>query len=213
MQTCKFSLTLHAANIMQMRGVTPPELVILRELHFKESNGSPIGADLQLEPGEALTVEVPGKAAEPEYFHQGTGKTIPAKPAVPAVTHTRTNREEVERLRKRYVAKTPHNQTSKGVFIDCFGESPLVRLPQTFDEILPTIGLFDEGTGKGLILPADAEISEEDDGGQDLAKKTRPEIISMAVALKLAVRPTDSKEVIIAKILKAQAKATETAPA
>ena len=175
-QLCKFSLTLHPFNIMHMRGVTPPELVILRELHFKESNGSPIGADLQLEPGEAVTVEIEGKAEEPEYFHQGTGKTIAKKDAVPPVTHPRTNREEIERLKRKYIAKIPGKQDSKDVFTECFGSSPMVKLPETFDEVLPQIGLFDEGTGKGLILPADAEVAEEDDGGQDLGDKTRAEL-------------------------------------
>lgn len=213
MQTCKFSLTLHAANIMHLRGVTPAELVILRELHFKESNGSPIGADLQLEPGEALTVDDEGKAAQPGYFHQGSGKFVDPVDAVPPVTHKRTNREEVERLKRKYIAKIPGKKDSRGVFIDTFGESPMVQLPETFDQVLPQIGLFDEGTGKGLILPADVEVSDEDDGGQDLDKKTRAEVVSIAVALKLAVRPTDSKGVIISKILKAQAKAAEPAAA
>jgi len=211
MQTCKFSLTLHPANIMHMRGVTPAELVILRELHFKESNGSPIGSDLQLEPGEALTIDDEGKAAQPGYFHQGSGKFVDPVEAVPPVTHKRTNREEIERLKRKYLAKIPGKKDSQGVFVDCFGASPMVQLPETFDEVLTQIGLFDEGTGKSLILPADAEVSDEGDGGQGLDDKTRAEVVAIAVGLKLAVRPTDSKGVVIGKILKAQAKLSEPA--
>ena len=95
-QLAKFSLTLHPASIQFMRDVTPPELMILQQLHFKESSGSPIGADLQLQSNTAVTVDVDEKPFEPEYFHSGTGKIVPAKPAIPAVTHTRTGNRQAE---------------------------------------------------------------------------------------------------------------------
>lgn len=210
MQTCKFSLTLHPANIMHLRGVTPAELLILHQLHFKESNGSPIGADLQLEPGEALTVDDEGKAAQPGYFHQGSGKFVDPVEAVPPVTHKRTQREEIERLKRKYVAKIPGKKDSAGAFVDCFGTSPMVQLYEKFEEVLERIGKRDEVTGDYLILPAEVEFAE-DDGNQKLADKTRSEIVAIALPLKIAVRPTDSKDTIIGKILKAQAKAAEPA--
>ena len=204
MQTCKFSLTLNPFNVMFVRGITPAELTILQQIHFKESSGSPIGEDLQLEPGEALTVDLEGKAAEPEYFHQGTGKTVPFKPAEPPVTHVRTNREELERLRKKYRCAIPHIPGSKNAVNEIYGTTPNVRLPETFDEVLSSMGLVDETTGKPLILPADVSLPDNQEA-RDLEGKTRAELVQMAIPLKLTVRPSETKEALIAKIIKAQA--------
>ena len=196
MQTAKLSLTLNPTNIQFIRGVTPAELVILHALHFKESNGSPIGDDLQLEDGEALTVEVPEKAQEPEYFHAGSGKVVPEKPFIPAVAHTRTDAEEAERLKKKYSAKPPHIKDAKPVFEHCFGTSLLVKFPQTFDEVLPALGLRS-------ILPADS-VTEASPMADELEKKTRSDLVAMALGLKLTVGQRDSKEAIIDAIVAAQ---------
>ena len=209
-QLAKFSLTLHPASIQFMRDVTPPELMILQQLHFKESSGSPIGADLQLQSNTAVTVDVDEKPFEPEYFHSGTGKIVPAKPVIPAVTHTRTNREEIARLSKKYKCPVPHNPGSKNVFIELFGSSPAVNLPQTFDEVLPSMNLIDEATGKGLILPADVIVAA-DPMADDLNKLLRHELVTKAAALKLTVRQTDSKEMLIGKIVAAEKAKSEPA--
>ena len=197
-QTAKFSLTLHKDNVMHVRGITPPELLILRELHYKESAGTPIGPDLQLEPDEAVTVDQPSKGAEPEYFNSTAGKIIPAKEAVSAVTHVRTNREEVDRLKRKYIAKVPHNPESKGVFVDLFGPSPAVKLPEKFEDILEAIGI-------DAILPVEATIKENPEVN-DLAGKLRHELVTEAVKLGLTVKQTDSKEQLIGAIIVAKSK-------
>ena len=196
MQTAKFSLTLNPTNIQYVRGITPPELVILHALHFKESNGSPIGDDLQLESGEALTVEVPEKAGESEYFHAGSGKIVPEKPFVAAVAHARTDAEEAERLKKKYSAKPPHVKDAKPVFEHCFGTSLLIKFPQTFEEVLPALGLRS-------ILPADL-VTVANPVADDLEKKSRSDLVAMALSLKLPVAQRDSKEAIIDAIVAAQ---------
>ena len=203
MQTCKFTLTLHPFHSVPMRGVTPAELVILRELHFKESNGSPIGDDLQLEAGEAQTVEVEEQASQAEYFHQGSGKTVPAKIAVPAQTHKRTDREEIDRLKRKYIAPIPHIKGSKPAFFQIFGESPMVRLPETIEEVLQQIGIAG-------ILPPDAVI-EDNPEAEELADLSRAELVTKAVKLGLTVKANDGKEAIISKIIDAQAKVEQPA--
>jgi len=198
MQTAKFTLTLHPFHSVPLRGVTPAELVVLRELHFKESQGTPIGPDLQLEPGEAVTVEQEGRAGEPEYFNQQSGKVVPAKPEVPPVTHKRTDQEEIARLKRKYVAPIPHIKGSKPAFAQTFGESAMVALPQTFDEVLERLGLPG-------ILPDNAETIDTTsvDG---LVKLSRFELVQRAVDLKLRVKSTDQKNEIAAAILDAEAK-------
>jgi hypothetical protein len=135
---------------------------------------------------------------------------VPAKPVIPAVTHTRTNREEIARLSKKYKCPVPHNPGSKNVFIELFGSSPAVNLPQTFDEVLPSMNLIDEATGKGLILPADVIVAA-DPMVDDLTKLLRHELVTKAAALKLTVRQTDSKEMLIGKIVAAEKEKSEPA--
>jgi hypothetical protein len=198
MQTCKFTLTLNPASSIHLRGVTPAELVCLHALHFKESAGSPIGADLQLEPGEALTVDVPGKAGEGEYFHTGTGKQVLAKEPIPAITHARTDKEEIERLKRKYNSKPPHIKNAPVVFEHAFGAGSMVRIPHTFDEVLERLGI-------GSILPEDHEFVDTASVA-GLLKLSRFELANEALTLKLKVKPSDSKEQIVANILDARAK-------
>ena len=197
-QTAKVTLTLHKDNVMVLYGITPPELMILRELHYKESAGTPIGDNLQLLPDPAVEIDQPGKAAEPEYFHTGTGKTVPDKDAIPPVTHVRTNREEVDRLKRKYIAPIPHTPGNTPVFVEIFGASPAVKLPETFDEVLPGLGL-------NPILPVDAVI-EVNPEVNDLAGKLRSELVTEAVKLGLTVKQTDSKEQLIGAIIVAKSK-------
>jgi hypothetical protein len=96
------------------------------------------------------------------------------------------------------------------VFIELFGSSPAVNLPQTFDEVLPSMNLIDEATGKGLILPADV-IVVADPMADDLTKLLRHELVTKAAALKLTVRQTDSKEMLIGKIVAAEKAKSEPA--
>jgi hypothetical protein len=193
-QTAKFSLTLHKDHVTFLTGITPPQLMILASLHWKESQGTPIGADLQLEPGVALTVDQEGKAAEAGYFHQGSGRQVEPKEAVAPVTHVRTMREEAERLKKKYACTIPHTPGNTRVFTELFGSSPAVRLPETFDEVL-------EGLGLPGILPVDGKVDKQPDEVTDLAKLERHELVTKAIALKVKINQTDSKETIIGKIL------------
>lgn len=196
MQTAKFSLTLHPANVTYLRGVTPAELLILQQLHWKESQGTPIGDDLQLESGEAQTIEVEEKAAQSEYFHAGSGKIVPAKDFVPAVTHKRTQHEEAARLARKYTAKAPHIKDGKPIFVELFGNGPIYRLPETFEEILP-------GIGKQSILAAD-KVIETSIEADDLSKKTRAELVAEAIKLKLTVKQNATPDQLIVAILAAK---------
>lgn len=197
-QTAKLSLTTAPHNTIVLRGVTPPELFLLRELHHRESNGSPIGSDLQLEEGEAVTIDEPEKAAEPEYFHTGSGKGVPAKPFVPAVTHVRTQREEIERLRKKYHCGIPHIPGSKMVFNETFGAGSNVELPEKFSVVCDRLGL-DNPIPFGQSPKVNFEV-------EDLGKKSRADLVLDAVALGIKVSQTDSIHSLIGKIVVTKSK-------
>lgn len=192
-QTAKLSLTLTPFNVMHLRGITPPELLILRELHHKESNGSPIGADLQLEEGEALTIDEPEKAAEAEYFHGGSGRHVPAKEAIPAKTHVRTQREEIERLSKKYHCAIPHIPGSKNVFTETFGAGMNVGLPETFDVVCDKLVI-------NRPLPV-GEVIKPNFEADDLGKKSRADLVLDAAKLGIKVGQTESVHSIIGKIV------------
>ena len=116
---------------------------------------------------------------------------------MPPQTHPRTDREEIERLKRKYVAPIPHVKGSKPAYTQLFGESPVTRLPQTFAEVLPQLGIAE-------ILPPDAEITDNPEAG-DLADLTRAELVTMAVGLKLTVKPSETKDALIARIVEAKA--------
>jgi hypothetical protein len=206
MQIANGTVILSPENHQYKHGITPAEALLLKELHFQYSNGTPLGPDFVIQKGEALTVEQEGKPAEEEYFNQNTGKHVPAKPAVPAKTHPRTNAEEVERLRKKYTGNITKNGVSLPAFQAVFGMSRTVKLPETFAEIEEACGIqFHESE-----IPGHTEDKQR---AFDLSKRTRPELCEMALALKLKIAAGDSKDFIIASIINAENKAKETAPA
>jgi len=191
MQIAKGIVVMHAASQQTVYGVTPPEVLILHMMHFKESNGSPL-KDFVVLPGEAVTVDFDGKIAEPEYFHQGTGKTIPAKPAVPAVTHKRTNREEIERLKRKYTG----NIERKTAFAAAFGDAKVITLPDTFEEIVELVGISFPKAKAESLNPSEAELHRA-----ELAALKRPELVKIALSFKLQVSPKDSVEAIVDAII------------
>src|SRR5690242_13521736 len=101
-QIANGTVILSPENHQYRYGITPPEALILKELHFQFSNGSPLGQDFIIQPGEAVTIEAEAKPAEEAFFDQHRGRHIEAKAAVPAKTHPRTNAEEIQRLRRKY---------------------------------------------------------------------------------------------------------------
>lgn len=188
------------------RELTPAEVLLLATIHHKNSQGSPLGDDWAVT-GEAITVEVPSIPAEDESFNPQTGKTTPAKPAVPAKTHKRTNAEEVARLRKKYVNARVRleNGTEAEAFSSVFpGIMP--KLPQTFDEI-------EEAVGKQFPPLSDAPkpISDAKAYRTLLLDKPRHALVTMALKLKLKIEVADDNTTIVDKIIAAEnAEAGET---
>ena len=196
-QTAKFSLTLHKDHVVFKTGVTPPELAILRGLHYKEAQGSPIGDDLQLEEGFAQTVDREGKPEEGEYFIHGSGKVVPMKAAVPPETHDRTQEEEIERLTKKYATTMPHTPSNTLVFVELFGSPETATLPESFDAVVKRFKLPG-------ILPVEAKAEVMPRSVANLVKLDRHELVTKAAELDIVVGAKDSKETIIGKIVMAQ---------
>jgi hypothetical protein len=199
MQIANGIVVLHVHSQLPVSGATPAEVLILHAMHFKESNGSPL-KDFFVQPGEAQTVEFEAKLAEPEYFHQGTGKTVPAVPAVPARTHQRTNREEIDRLKRKYTGVIE----GKPVFNAVFGDAKIITLPETFAEISGDVGIEFPGQTEKIEPPDAAGLRRA-----ELMAMKRHELVREALNLKLQVAPADSSEAIADGIIdaeKAQAK-------
>jgi len=180
-----------------MRGVTPAEAVILHKMHFQNANGSPLG-EFFIQEGEAVTVETPEKAAEPAFFNQTLGKHIEAKAAVPAITHKRTNAEEITRLKKKYTGIIQENNVAMSAFQAAFGSSSVVKLPETFDEL--EIGhVFKEQSA-----PTKIEVGQKT-RAQELGGKTRAVLCEIAAGVGLKIHAQDNREQIINAIIEAEA--------
>jgi len=199
MEIAKGSVRLSVENVQWKQGITPAEALILHRLHFKNANGSPLGNDFKVY-GHAVTVDEPAKAGEPEWFNQHSGKVVPARPPVPEVSHKRTQREEISRLKRKYTGSVKEGGRTLPVFEAVFGTASTVRLPETFDEIEDAVGqefppLQDE-------TPA---LTEEDHYRIELAGKGRAEIVKTALEHKLKVDPADESATIVAAIMEARA--------
>ncbi len=194
MQQANGTVILSPENQQFKYGITPGEMLIIKELHFQYSNGTPLGAFfIQDEP--AQTVDSPAKPAEEALFDTVRGRMGEAKPAVAAKTHKRTNAEECARLRKKYTGNITKNGVSLPAFAAVFGTQPNVTLPQTFAEIQEIVGIDFHTQDQESVLSDDRARTIE------LAKKGRPELAEMALGFKLKVHQADSKEFIIAAII------------
>lgn len=198
MQIAKGSVRLSPENVQFKQEVTPAEALILHRLHFKNASGSPLGDDWRVY-GEAVTIEVPAKSAEPEWFNVQSGKVVPAKPAVPAVTHKRTQREEISRLKRKYIGQVKENGRNVPVFEAVFGTASTVRLPETFDEIEEAVGIKFPP-----FVAEETELSEEGYYRKELLAKRRADIVQVALQHKIPVSVEDESATIVANIMAAR---------
>ena len=200
MELAQGSIRRNPHSIIFKRDLTPGEVLLLHAIHFKNAQGSPLGDDFAVT-GEALTVEVPAKVAEDEEFNPRTGKMTPGRPAVPAVTHKRTNAEEVARLKKIYGNARVRLQdgTDTGAFSSVFGTSIMPKLPQTFSEIEEAVGMtFPPVSDKG------ADLSDLAAERNLLMSKPRHEIVRLALEAKIPVGVADDNAKIVDAILGAR---------
>ena len=200
MEIARLTLITSPENHFQKYDVTPAEALILKELHFQYSNGTPL-TNLFIQDGEAITIDAPEKPAQEKYFDQTRGEHIAAVPAVPAKTHKRTNAEEIARLKKKYIGNITRNGVSLPAFAAVFGTQPNVTLPQTFKDVEEALG---------IVLQREADAPQQSEFGQrafELSPKSRPELVEIALGYKLKIAANDSKEFIIAAIINAESKA------
>lgn len=197
MQIANGTLILCPENHKPVYGITPAEAVILFKMHFQNANGSPLG-DFFIQEGEAVTIEVPEKSAEPAYFNQASGKHVDAVDAIPAKTHKRTNAEEITRLKKKYTGIVTENGIAMPAFAAAFGSAASVKLPETFAEL--EIGYI----FKDKAEPSAFEVGQKT-RAQELGGKVRVALCEIATALNVKVHSQDTKEQIINAILEAEA--------
>lgn len=198
MQIANGMVILSPENQQYKYGVTPAEALILYKTHRLYSNGTPLG-DLFIQEGDAITVDADEKPGEEAYFDQHRGKHVDAKPATPAVTHKRTNAEEVARLKRKYTG-TIDKQTT---FVATFGNAVGVKLPETFAEIEEITGHIFHKPGVTLAEPSEV-VSRK----MHLLTKMRADLCVIAVdEHKIKVHSQDTKESIAQAILDAEAKA------
>ena len=133
MQTINCGLELNEYHTGVGEGITPAEVLVLTAIHSPgvDRGVFPVIIDPVLS-ADAITIEQPAQPAE-EAAVLNNGKKIPAKDAVEAVTHPRTQIEEFERLKRRYT-QTLEGDPKKHVVTQLFpGANP--SLPDTFEEI------------------------------------------------------------------------------
>jgi hypothetical protein len=110
MQTASGYLILSPENKQFHRGITPAQALIMRKLHYSNSQGNPL---------EGLVID--GEATEPD----GNGGQRP-----------RSNGEEVARLKRFYTGIV----NGERAFESVFGKGTMVRLPETFDDVREELG-------------------------------------------------------------------------
>ena len=196
MQIANGLVILCPENQQYLRDVTPAEALILFALHKVNANGSPLG-DFYIQPGEAVTIDVPEKAAVEQSTNLLTGRVTPAQDAVPAKTHPRTNAEEIGRLKKKYTGMVtdPTTRTSVTAFVAAFGNAASPRLPERFDELEGIGHLFKEQSA-----PTAAQSAGEA-RALELGKLTRAKLCDIAAPLGIKLHPSDNKEQIINAIV------------
>jgi hypothetical protein len=198
MQIANGMVILSPENQQFKYGVTPAEAVILYKMHNAYANGTPLG-DFYIQEGEAQTIDVPEKAAQEEERNLLTGKITPAKEAVPAATHKRTQGEEIARLKKIYTGIIQDDGVAKTAFVGTFGSAVGVRIPETFAEIEDVVHI----TFKTQPKATKAE-SEANNRKNELLSKLRTELCEIAGGLKLKIHAQDTKEAIVGAIIEAE---------
>lgn len=210
MQIANGTVILSPENQQVKQGITPAEALILYKLHRTNANGTPLGTFF-IQKGEAMTIEQEAKAGEEEWFNQHTGRHVPAKAPIAAVSHVRTKLEEVTRLKKKYTGNITQNGAAKTAFVATFGDSINPTIPETFAEI-------EELTGHIFHEAGETPAGPEDPRKVELLKMRRPDLCELAVdKYKLKVKVVDSNDDIANAILEAEeklaAKAAEQAAA
>jgi hypothetical protein len=190
MQTANGLLLKCPESHQMLRNITPGEALILHKLHFQYANGNPLG-DFVIQPEAAVTIDIPAQAAREEEHNLLTGKVTPGKPAVPAKTHPRTNSEEVERLKRKYTGLIEGKTAFEGTFGSALG----VRLPETFEEIVPVVGAHFSDKAE------DPVSSDEKVRTTQLAAMKRPDLVQIALGLGLTIHAADSAAFIVAAIV------------
>lgn len=181
------------------RGVTPAEVLLLAAIHHKNAAGTPLGDDWAVT-GEAVTVDSPSKPKEDATFNSVTGERVPARDAIPAKTHKRTNAEEVARLKKHYANARVRldNGQDVGAFESVFpGIMP--KLPQTFDEIEEAVGKTFPPVSAPPVVDSEATAYRN-----ALLALPRHAIVTMAFKHKIQVAVTDDSTTIVDKIIAAE---------
>ncbi len=137
---------------LKMYGITPAEAVILSTMHKAYSNGTPL-KDLVIV-GEATEVDQYGKplmigTQKPFKRTKATvepdGSTALIQVADFETVYTpstkpRTQVEEVNRLRRKYVGNVTVNGKTISAWEAAFGNGSMVRMPETFAEVEHIIG-------------------------------------------------------------------------
>lgn len=200
MQIANGMVILSPENHQFKHDITPGEALIIHKLHFQYANGNPLG-EFVIQPDEAQTIDSDGKPAEEAWFNQQSGKHIEAKPAVPAKTHKRTQAEEISRLKRKYTGNITENGAARPAFEATFGQSVGVRLPETFEEIVPVVGNHFHKKVEDAVHSDDRKREIE------LVGKTRPELVSIALKLGITTHQADSTGFIIAAIINEENKA------
>lgn len=204
MEIAQGSIRRNPHSIDFKRNLTPAEVLLLATIHHKNAQGSPLGDDWSVT-GEAITVDAPSVPAEDESFNPQTGKTTPARPAIPAKVHKRTNAEEVARLKRKYANARVRldNGTDVEAFASVFpGVMP--KLPQTFDEI-------EDAVGKAFPpLSAPPKVDSDAVAYRNiLLAKPRHALVTMALKLKLKVEVSDDNTTIVDNIIAAESDGAE----
>lgn len=199
MEIAQGSIRRNPHSIDFKRELTPAEVLLLATIHHKNAQGSPLGDDWSVT-GEAITIDAPSIPAEDESFNPQTGKTTPARPAVAAKTHKRTNAEEVARLRKKYAnARVRLDNGNEAEAFSSVFPGVMPKLPQTFDEI-------EDAVGKKFPPMSDAPpvITDAQAYRTLLLAKPRHALVTDALKLKIKVEVADDNTTIVDKIIAAE---------
>lgn len=166
MQIANGYVTTCPENKHMVYGITPAEAVIIKRMHNSYSNGSPL-SDLVIV-GEANEVDQYGKPlmiGEKKPFkriiasmdNEGNPTMKPVADFEMVYTPSlkpRTQLEEINRLRRKYVGNVTENGKSVSAWESAFGSGAIVKLPDTFDEVSHVIGpVFTDGRPKTISNP------------------------------------------------------------
>lgn len=146
-------------------GITPAEAVILKKMHNQYSNGTPLKGLVVV--GDAKEVDQYGKPmmiGERKPFKRmiatmDNGNAAFKEVADWEMAYTpsekpRTQSEEINRLRRKYVGNVTVNGRSISAWEAAFGGGELVNLPETFKEVEHIIGpCFTDNRGAMVSSP------------------------------------------------------------